>query len=103
MRRKKRDYENQIVCSNQNGEAKRERVARMRRARSMPKMDDQEVGKMVTIKMMMVKMMIVKMMIMISKMPIMPSKDDQEVNIIIVELMTAMVIIDLHRHGQWPS
>ena len=29
--------------SNQNGEAKRERVARMRRARSMPKMDDQEV------------------------------------------------------------
>ena len=42
----------------------------MRRARSMPKMDDQEVGKMVTIKMMMVKMMIVKMMIMISKMPI---------------------------------
>ena len=30
-------------CSNQNGEAKRERVARMRRARSMPKMDDQEV------------------------------------------------------------
>ena len=47
MRRKKRDYESQIVCSNQNGEAKRERVARMRRARSMPKMDDQEVGMMV--------------------------------------------------------
>jgi len=32
--------------SNQNGEAKRERVARMRRARSMPKMDDQEVNAM---------------------------------------------------------
>ena len=58
----------------------------MRRARSMPKMDDQEVG-----------MMVIKMMMM-SKMPIMPRKDDQEVNIIIVELMTAMVIIDLHRH-----
>ena len=65
----------------------------MRRARSMPKMDDQEVGMMVTIKMMMIKMMI-----MMSKMPIMPKTEDQEVNIIIVELMTAMVIIDLHRH-----
>ena len=32
-----------FFLSNQNGEAKRERVARMRRARSMPKMDDQEV------------------------------------------------------------
>ena len=65
----------------------------MRRARSMPKMDDQEVGMMVTIKMMMIKMMM-----MMSKMPIMPRKDNQEVNIIIVELMTAMVIIDLHIH-----
>ena len=64
----------------------------MRRARSMPKMDDQEVGKMVTIKMMMVKMMIVKMMMMMSKMPIMPRKDDQEVNIIIVELMKINMI-----------
>ena len=53
---------------------------------------------MMMIKMMMIKMMIVKMMMMMSKMPIMPRKDDQEVNIIIVELMTAMVIIDLHRH-----
>ena len=52
---------------------------------------------MMIVKMMMIKMMIVKMMMM-SKMPIMPRKDDQEVNIIIVELMTAMVIIDLHRH-----
>ena len=59
----------------------------------MPKMDDQEVGMMVTIKMMMIKMMM-----MMSKMPIMPKTEDQEVNIIIVELMTAMVIIDLHRH-----
>ena len=74
----------------------------MRRARSMPKMDDQEVGmmviKMMMIKMMMIKMMVIKMMMSMSKMPIMPRKDDQEVNIIIVELMTAMVIIDLHRH-----
>ena len=65
MRRKKRDYEVKIVCSNQNGEAKRERVARMRRARSMPKMDDQEVGMM-----MVIKMMMIKMMMMMSKMPI---------------------------------
>ena len=64
----------------------------MRRARSMPKMDDQEVG------MMVIKMMMIKMMMMMSKMPIMPRKDNQEVNIIIVELMTAMVIIDLHIH-----
>ena len=63
----------------------------MRRARSMPKMDDQEVGMMVTIKMMMIKMMM-----MMSKMPIMPRKDNQEVNIIIVSLMTPMVIIGLH-------
>ena len=55
---------------------------------------------MMIVKMMMIKMMIVKMMMMMSKMPIMPRKDDQEVNIIIVELMTAMVIIDLHRHDQ---
>ena len=41
-------------------------------------------------------MTIKMMMMMMSKMPIMPRKDDQEVNIIIVELMTAMVIIDLH-------
>jgi hypothetical protein len=34
---------NASLCSNGSGEAKRERVARMRRARSMPKMDDQEV------------------------------------------------------------
>ena len=53
---------------------------------------------MMMIKMMMIKMMMIKMMMMMSKMPIMPRKDDQEVNIIIVELMTAMVIIDLHRH-----
>ena len=40
-----REREKQESCfSNQNGEAKRERVARMRRARSMPKMDDQEVS-----------------------------------------------------------
>ena len=42
----------------------------MRRARSMPKMDDQEVG------MMVIKMMIVKVMMMMSKMPIMPRKED---------------------------
>ena len=59
----------------------------MRRARSMPKMDDQEVGMMVTIKMMMIKMMM-----MMSKMPIMPRKDGQEVNIIIVELMKINMI-----------
>ena len=39
-----KEIEREESCfSNQNGEAKRERVARMRRARSMPKMDDQEV------------------------------------------------------------
>ena len=43
-------------------------------------------------------MMMIKMMVMMSNMPIMPRKDDQEVNNIIVELLTAMVIIDLHRH-----
>ena len=53
----------------------------------MPKMDDQEVGMMVTIKMMMIKMMM-----MMSKMPIMPRKDNQEVNIIIVELMKINMI-----------
>ena len=53
--------------------------------------------------MMTIKMMMIKMMMMMSKMPIMPRKDDQEVNIIIVELMTAMVIIDLHRHDHHDS
>ena len=43
-------------------------------------------------------MMMIKMMMMMSKMPIMPRKDDQELNIMIVELMTAMVIVDLDRH-----
>ena len=51
-----------------------------------------------SLKMMMFKMMMIKMMMVMSKMPMMPRKDDQEVNIIIVELMTAMVIIDLHKY-----
>ena len=46
----------------------------MRRARSMPKMDDQEVGMMMMVKMMMIKMMMIKMtminmMMMMPKMP----------------------------------
>ena len=43
IKRYEKENKRNFFSSNQNGEAKRERVARMRRARSMPKMDDQEV------------------------------------------------------------